>query len=83
MEFKYTIHQVPRTSMADAIVNNKFYLIKNCLELKATYQIKMLLFIAQNKKSKLILKIKKECVLSAELKELAKNNKLSFKIEKF
>ncbi|RYJ38032.1 hypothetical protein NU08_2935 [Flavobacterium anhuiense] len=75
IKYKYTKYQVARTAKADAFSNNKWYLIKCCDELRATYQIKILLSNAISKKGKLIVKVKKECLLKNDLKQLMKENK--------
>ena len=82
IKYKYTKHQVARTVKADAFSNNKWYLIKCCNELRTTYQIKTLLFSAISKKGQLIIKIKKECLLNNDLKQLIKENKSYLKIER-
>ncbi|WJS95654.1 hypothetical protein NYQ10_04180 [Flavobacterium johnsoniae] len=81
-EYKNTKHQVARTAKADAFSNNKWYLIKCCSELKATYQIKLLLFNAISKKGQLIIRVKKKCLLNNDLKQLVKEYKSHLKIEK-
>lgn len=82
IECMYAKHQVMRTAMADDFFNNKWYLIKCCDELRATYQIKILLFNAIAKKGQLIIKVKKECLLGNDLKQLIKENKSFIKLEK-
>lgn len=82
IEYKYTKNQVTRTAKADIFSNNKWYLIKYCEELRATYQIKILLSNAISKRGQLIIKVKKECVLNNDLKQLIKENKSHFKIDR-
>ncbi|SHG56683.1 hypothetical protein [Flavobacterium defluvii] len=82
IEYKYTKHQVTRTAKADIFSNNKRYLIKCCYELRATYQIKILLSDAISKKGQLIIKVKKECLLKNDLKQLMKENKSHIKVER-
>jgi len=82
IEYKYTKHQVARTSIADAISDKNWYLIKYCTELKSTYQIRMLLFLVISKKGRLIIRVRKECLLSDNLKKLIKENKPFAKLEK-
>jgi hypothetical protein len=59
MEFSYTKHQTPRGARADAEVGDKVYLIKNTSQLRLTYQIKMLTYMAQTRNKKLIIRLPK------------------------
>ena len=72
MELKYTRHQVPRGVRPDAETNDKIYLIKNVLILRATYQVRLLLFFAKERHKKLILKVPQACKFHNSLKALIK-----------
>lgn len=67
---KYTRHQVPRGTRADAEANNRVYLIKSASVLRATYQIRLLLYMAQKTGKKLVLSVRKDCSLAPDLAEL-------------
>lgn len=60
-EFRYTRHQTPRGTRADAEQANKLYLFKNVSRLHATYQIRLLTFRAKQEGKKLILRVPKHC----------------------
>jgi hypothetical protein len=81
MQIKYTRHQVPRGSRPDAETMDKIYLIKNVATLRATYQLRILLFKAVEYHKKLVLKIPKTCQLHASIKELIKVNEKTIKRE--
>ena len=72
MQFKYTRHQVPRGSRPDADKNNKVYLIKKVSMLRATYQIRLLAFMAVEKQKELVLLVPKTAQFHVSLKELIK-----------
>jgi hypothetical protein len=72
MQFKFTRHQVPRGARPDAETTDKIYLIKNVLTLRATYQVKLLTYKAEESRKKLVLKVPKECQFHSSLKELVK-----------
>lgn len=72
MKFEMTKRQVARGALPDAEVNNRMYLIKNASELRATYQIRLLLYRAVQEGSKLVLDVPKACKFSESLKALAK-----------
>jgi len=72
MEFKYTRHQVPRGSRPDAETIDKIYLLKNVAMLRATYQIRLLVFKAVESHKKLVLKVPPSCQFLASLKRLVK-----------
>jgi hypothetical protein len=57
VKFTYTRHQTPRGSIPDAETRDALYLLKNVSEMRLTYQIKLLAFMAHSKKKKLILRL--------------------------
>jgi hypothetical protein len=59
---------------ADAAKDNLLYLIKNCSTLRATYQIRALLYHAKTSNKKLVLDIPEDCILSPCLQELRSDN---------
>ena len=74
MELKHTRHEVPRGTRPDAETIDKIYLIKNVSVLRATYQVKLLVFKAMDSRKKLVLKVPECCQFHASLKELIKMN---------
>ena len=73
MQF-YTQYQVPRGSRPDVETIDKIYLIKNVSTLRATYQVKLLIFKAINSRKKLVLKVPARCKFHSSLKTLIKLN---------
>lgn len=80
MEFKTTKHQVARSTRPDAETYDKIHLFKNTLMLRATYQVRLLLFKAVMEGRKFIINVKKECIIHDDLKDLVKKNRDSIKI---
>ncbi len=72
MELKYTRHQVPRSSRPDAETIDRVYLIKNVSTLRATYQVRLLVFKAVESNKRLILKVPNACEFHTSLKDLIK-----------
>ena len=68
MDFFYTKHQTPRGARADAEIGDKVYLIKNASELRLTYQIKMLAYMAQTRGQKLIIRLPKAAKVHESLR---------------
>lgn len=83
MEFKQTSRQVARGARADAEMNNRIFLIKNVSEMRATYQVRLLLYRATQEGAKLVLDLPKECKLSGNLKALAKEHRRHFEITRY
>lgn len=75
-----TKRHVARGARADAEVNNRIYLIKNASEMRATYQVRLLLYRATQEGTKLVLDLPKDCKLSNGLKSLAKEYRRHFEI---
>lgn len=82
MDFKYTKHQVARGALPDAETYNKIILIKRCSELRATYQIKLLTYLAYQKQKKLVIELPKSSKIHVSLKEFKKQNSKLIKIER-
>jgi hypothetical protein len=79
---KYTRHQVPRGTRPDAEANNRMYLIKSASVLRATYQIRLLLYMAEKTRKKLVLRVRKDCRLAPDLAELRGEHSNTLLIEK-
>jgi len=82
MEFFYTKHQTPRGAKADAEVGDKVYLIKSASQLRLTYQIRMLTYMAQTRAKKLIIQLPKEARVHESLKEFVRSMSGLVKIER-
>jgi hypothetical protein len=82
MEFKYTKHQVARGVLPDAETSDKIILLKRCSELRATYQIKLLAYLAYQKQKKLVIELPKNAKIHNSLKELSKQHLKLIKIER-
>lgn len=65
---------------ADAQKDGKIYLVKACSKLKATYQIRMLLFQAISEDKVFVLCLNPDCLLSNPLKELQRTYKSNFEL---
>jgi hypothetical protein len=83
MDLKYTSHQVPRGSRPDAETFDRLYLIKKVSVLRATYQIRLLAFFAQEKNKNLVLKVPRECEFHSSLKGLIRILKNTIQRENF
>jgi hypothetical protein len=73
MEFSYTKHQMPRGARADAEVGDKVYLIKNVSQLRLTYQIKMLTYMAKTRNKILIIRLPKAAKIHESLREFVRS----------
>jgi hypothetical protein len=82
MDFSYTKHQTPRGARPDAEVGDKIYVIKNTLQLRLTYQIKMLAYMAKIKNKKLIIRLPKDAKIHTSLKEFVSSMNGIIKIER-
>jgi hypothetical protein len=80
MEFEMTKHHVARTARPDAETYDKIHLLKSALALRATYQVRLLLFRAVQEGRKLVLNVKKECVFHDDLKSLVKEHRKSIEV---
>jgi hypothetical protein len=82
MEFSYTKHQTLRSARADAEVGDKLYLIKSVSQLRLTYQIKMLTYMAQTRNKKLIIRLPKASKVHESLKTFVRDMDGLIKIER-
>jgi hypothetical protein len=57
MNYRYTKHQVARGAFPDAQKNDKIYLFKKVSTLRATYQIRLLTYLASEAGKKLIISV--------------------------
>jgi len=73
MEFKQTSHQVARGSRPDAEApDGRLFLFKNVSELRATYQIRLLAYLAVKEGRELVIKVPQGCKVHSSLQELTK-----------
>ncbi len=80
MEFELTKRQVARGAKPDAETHDKIHILKSSAELKATYQIRLLLYRAVQEGKKLVLNVKKECEFSGDLKALLKEHRRNIEV---
>ena len=71
-EPRYTSHQVARGARADAETRDAYYLLKAPTVLHATYQIRLLAFMASTRGKKLIIQVPKHCKKGPSLIRLMK-----------
>lgn len=74
---RYTSWQVARGAMPDAEKFNRMYLIKNVSVLRATYQIRLLVFKAVESKTQLVIRVPTACVFHESLEALVNSYKKS------
>jgi hypothetical protein len=72
MNLRYTSHQVPRGARADAETNDRIVLVKNVSLLRATYQIRLLAFKAQETRKKFVIFVPQACKVHGTLRGLMK-----------
>lgn len=73
VDFRYTKHQVARVAKPDAQQGDRLHLIKNVSFLRATYQIRLLAFMCQERGQKLVLSVPKGCRFAPDLLALIKS----------
>jgi hypothetical protein len=81
--FRYTRHQVARGTRPDAEVGERLYVIKFSSSLRLTYQIRLLTFLAHERRRKLVLRIRRSCKVDAALRRFVKEHSRVVKIERF
>jgi hypothetical protein len=79
---RFTRHQVPRATLPDLETHNRIYLIKNVSMLRATYQVRLLLYKAEHTGKKLVLRLPKACRLGRDLAELRREHATSIVVER-
>ena len=70
MEYRQTRHQVARGSRPDGEKGDKVFLIKNVSEMRATYQVRLLAFLASQRGMKLVIDLPRTCKIHNTLKDL-------------
>lgn len=74
MDFRQTKHQVARGTRSDGESFGKLLLIKRTTELRATYQIRLLVYRAIQEGKKLVVEVPKECKIHSSLRALMKQH---------
>lgn len=72
MEYRYTKHQVPRGARPDAETRKELFLIKRVSEMRATYQVRVLTYMASETGRKLIIEVPKDAKIHPSLQALKK-----------
>lgn len=72
-----------RGTRADAETYGKLHLFKKVLELRSTYQIRLLVYHAALEHKKLIIEVPKACKIHSSLRELVSNNMKNVSIKRF
>jgi hypothetical protein len=78
----YTKHQTPRGAKADAETTDMVYLIKKVSELRLTYQIRTLAYMAKMRGKKLVVQLPKEAKVHDSLRVYVRDMGQLVKIER-
>jgi len=70
MEFVQTSRQVPRGTRPDAETVDKVILIKRVSEMRATYQVRLLAYLASRQGKKLVIEVPNGCRIHPSLDDL-------------
>lgn len=79
---KTATSQKTRGTRADAETVDKIYIIKNVSELRATYQIRLLLFKAVKHNKQLVFIVPEKCTFLPDLKDLISSHEDNVTVEK-
>jgi len=82
IELKQTSHQVARGTRPDAEVNGKLYLIKNVSEMRLTYQIELLTYLAQLRGKELRVQLPSKTKVHPSLRDFVRSHPKLVKIER-
>ncbi len=82
VEYRYTRHQVARGARADAESGNIYYLFKNVSSLRLTYQIRLLVFFAQDHGRRLVIRVPSYCKPHPSLRAFQKEHSKTLQIER-
>lgn len=81
MNYRYTKHQVARGAFPDAQKNGDIFLFKKASTLRATYQIKLLTFLASEAGRRLIIRVPVYFIPHESLSQFMKEFPKTIKIE--
>jgi hypothetical protein len=79
---RYTRSQVARGTRPDAERMGVMYLLKNCSELRLTYQIRLLTYMASTRGRKLVIDVPEHCQIHQSLRDFQKEHSKIVRIEK-
>jgi len=82
MNYRQTKHQVARGAFPDACNQDKVYLFKNVSTLRATYQVRLLTYLAAEAGKKLILDVPQHFKPHPSLSQFMKEFPKTIRIEK-
>lgn len=82
IEYRYTRHQVARSTRADFEGNDAFFLLKNVSLLRLTYQIRLLAFRASQSGRKLVIRVPSSCKLHPGLRGFQKEHSKLVRVER-
>ena len=82
MDFRYTSKQVARGSRPDARTDGEWYLFKNVMFLRLTYQVRLLTFAAGEEAVQLVIRVPRGCVESVDLSAFLEANRSVVRIER-
>ena len=82
MNYRQTKHQVARGAFPDAQKGNEIYLFKNVSTLRATYQVRLLTYLASEAGKKLIIDVPQHFKLHPSLSQFIKEFPKVIRIEK-
>jgi len=74
MDYRYTRHQVARGTRPDAVKDTRLFLVKATSVLHATYQIRLLAFMAHEQGKQLVLQVLPNTELGPSLKKLRREH---------
>ena len=74
MDFKYTRHQIPRSTRPDAETADAYCLIKNVSQMHATYQVRLLAYFAATRGRKLVIRVPSHCRSEKSLNDFIETN---------
>lgn len=82
IDYRYTRHQVARGARPDAVSGAKWYLFKNVSQLRLTYQIRLLTFMAAERAVRLVIRVPRSCQLSRDLRTFQKEHAAALRVER-
>lgn len=81
-EFVYTRHRHPRGSLPDAETAKALYLLKNVSEMRLTYQVKLVAYMAHTQGKQLHIRLPSAAKIHASLADYVRENNRLVKIER-
>lgn len=81
-QHRYSGFQTMRGALADAEQGDKIFLFKNVSELRLTYQIRLLTFLAIEKRMRLVIQVPNKCRIHISLTNFVKSTGRKVQIKK-